>query len=311
MRGRTFENPHCCIQSEASSTFHHLYTELKNIFGKQYPPVGNVAGMCAGTEHVLICSKARRWVVFHRLNAALQSLRDENLGGNMQGFTAHSVRYNNAQGYQHHSQCVDDDPFLTEAGVLLTHIVVDLLCKAGETSGHRHHESSDAERGVDWHQSCPECCRRPLAAQQDYETEEPYHKLEGKESHGDETHPAMHGVKVGFGRVREAFGLEHCQEAEHHTRDSQCMEDHMEQLDVDLATTSADAVKQHRKSTERDETGDHESGMSIELPGRVLAPGVAFAVIKCPEEDEDQTGQKEQAGQHHDKDILAPTAAGH
>lgn len=65
------------------------------------------------------------------------------------------------------------------------------------------------------------------------------------------------------------------------------------------------------ESTERDEAGDHERGMSVELLDGVLVPAVTLAVVEGPEEDEDDAGDEEEAGQHDHQDVLAPAAARH
>lgn len=51
--------------------------------------------------------------------------------------------------------------------------------------------------------------------------------------------------------------------------------------------------------------------MSVELLDGVLVPAVTLAVVEGPEEDEDDAGDEEEAGQHDHQDVLAPAAARH
>lgn len=62
---------------------------------------------------------------------------------------------------------------------------------------------------------------------------------------------------------------------------------------------------------ERDEAGHHEGGVCVELPLRVLAPGVPVPVVKRVEDDEDERCQQQQTGKDHNQDVLAPVATGH
>lgn len=69
--------------------------------------------------------------------------------------------------------------------------------------------------------------------------------LQDEESHGDEAHPAVHGVEVAARWLREVLGLKDGQEPQDYARDGQCVKDHVEQFHVDLATAPTDTVEQH------------------------------------------------------------------
>lgn len=148
-----------------------------------------------------------------------------------------------------------------------------------------------------------------LTAQQDEEAEEAHDELQSKQAHGDESHPAVQGVEVADGRLRQVVVVQDRDEAHHDAGHGQGVEDGVEELDVDAAAAAADAVEQHGEPAEGDEAGHHEDGVQVELLGGVLGPREALAVLHHPEEDEHQGADQQDDGQRHHQQELEPVPA--
>lgn len=67
--------------------------------------------------------------------------------------------------------------------------------------------------------------------------------LKSKQAHGYKTHPAVKGVEIADWGIGQVVGIQDGNEAHHHARDGQGVEDGVEQLDIDAAATATHTVQ--------------------------------------------------------------------
>lgn len=129
-----------------------------------------------------------------------------------------------------------------------------------ECSSSWHVVDDESECGVDGNQGCSIPSRGIVTAEKNQEGHESNHELEGKESDSCQSYPWMNAVEMfdGCSLRYIVLGLNPSNGSNGYGRNGTNKQDGMENLVVDLLTTSEWLVHQHGLTIHEDESSHHK-----------------------------------------------------